>query len=230
MIVPPRALVLAVHGTLSEAGQAISAHLRHDVARRLPEVQVVLGWADVLQPPLVETLAAVGDCVVVPVFLTAGYHVSHDLPDAVRDSGGRAVITAHIGDSILAAVAERLVDVDPEPDAVVLAAAGSRYPGSLAEVRSAARQLAQLLARPVSAAFVSGAEPTVADAVAAVRARGAVRVSVASYFLAPGMLTARLTGAGADVVASPVGSHPVLVAAVVERYLDATGADRSAQR
>jgi sirohydrochlorin ferrochelatase len=216
--------VLAVHGTRSPAGQSVSAALRDAVAARLHGVDVGLGWADVLQPPLVQTLEGLGDCVLVPVFMTAGYHVAHDLPRAVEDSGGRAVMTPHVGDAILEAVAERLVEVDPRPEAVVLAAAGSLRPGSVAEVAAAARGLAMILGCPVTEAFVTSAKPSVPAAVAAARAAGYGRVSIAAYFLAPGVLADRLETAGAHVVAPPVGTHPHLVEAIVERYARAVRA------
>jgi sirohydrochlorin ferrochelatase len=210
--------VLAVHGTRSPAGQSVSAALRDAVAARLQGVDVALGWADVLQPPLVQTLEDLGDCVLVPVFMTVGYHVAHDLPRAVEASGGRAVMTPHVGDAILEAVAERLVEVDPRPEAVVLAAAGSLRAGSVAEVAAAAQGLAMILGCPVTPAFVTSAEPSVPAAVAAARAAGYGRVSIATYFLAPGVLADRLATAGADVVAPPVGTHPHLVEAIVGRY------------
>jgi len=211
-------LVLAVHGTRSHAGQAVSAALRDAVADRLQGVEVVLGWVDVLEPRLTQTLEEVGDCVLVPVFMTVGYHVAYDLPRAVRDSGGRAVVTPHVGDAILDAVAERLAEVDSQPRAVVLAAAGSRRPGSLDEVAAASRRLAAIVGCPVTPAFVTSAEPSVPDAIAAARAAGFRRVSIASYFFAPGLLSDRLETAGADVVARPVGTPPHLVEAIVERF------------
>lgn len=212
-------LVLAVHGTRSHAGQAVSAALRDAVAARLPGVEVVLGWVDVLEPTLVQTLHEVGDCVLVPVFTTVGYHVAHDIPRAVRESGGRAVVTPHVGEAIIEAVAERLAEVDPEPERVVLAAAGSRRVGSLTEVVAASRRLGTILGRTVTPAYVTSAEPSVRDAIASARAAGSLRVSVASYFLAPGLLSDRLETAGADAVARPIGTHPLLVEAIVQRFV-----------
>jgi sirohydrochlorin ferrochelatase len=212
-------LVLAVHGTRSTSGQAVSAAVRDAVAERLPGVEVVLGWADVLEPRLEVTLARVGACVLVPVFMTVGFHVAQDLPHAVHQSGGLAVTTPHVGDAIIAAVAERLTEVDSRPEAVVLAAAGSRRPGSVAEVAAAAQRLSTILGCPVTTGFVTSAVPSVPDAVATARGPGRHRVSIASYFLAPGMLYDRLATAGADVVSAPVGTHPALVDAIVDRYL-----------
>nr|WP_300146415.1 CbiX/SirB N-terminal domain-containing protein [Propionicimonas sp.] len=211
-------LVLALHGTRSAAGQGVAAALTEAVAARLPDVRVRLGWADVLSPTLTETLTGTGEAVVVPAFLTAGYHVTSDLPAAIRAAGGRARLAGLIGPDLLAAVADRLAEAGGPGDAIVLAAAGSKRRRSLDEVAEAARQLAKLVGRPVLPAFVTSATPTVADAVARLRAAGHQRVSVAAYLLAPGVFADRLQEAGADVVSAPIGVHPLVVEAVLSAY------------
>jgi sirohydrochlorin ferrochelatase len=220
-----------MHGTRSTAGQAVAAELADAVAAALPRVDVHLGWADVLAPTLTQTLSALGDAVVVPAFLTAGYHVTSDLPAAIEASGGRARLAGLIGPWLVDAVADRLREAGGPCDAVVLAAAGSKRRRALEEVGLAAQQLAALVGRPVVPAFVTAAEPTVPDAVAALRASGHRRVVVASYLLAPGVFADRLHEAGADVVSAPIGVHPLVVeavrsayAGVVVRELDLAGA------
>lgn len=215
---PP--LVLVLHGTRDVAGQFVAHALRDAVAEGLPRVDVRLGWADVLEPPLVETLRAVGECVIVPVFVTAGYHVRLDVPRAVRDSGGFAIVTPHVGPDLLPAVAARLAEAGGPFDAVVLGAAGSRRPASLDVVGRAAAELRRLIGVPVTPGFVT-CEPSVAGAVARARATGARRVAVASYFIAPGILPDRLADAGADAVSAPVGVHRLLVDAIRGRYAGA---------
>ena len=219
MTEPTRRLVVALHGTRLPEGQAACVALVDAVAARLPGVDVRVGWADVLTPTLTDTLRAVGECVVVPGFLTTGYHVSYDVPKAIRDAGGRAVLTPHVGEGILGAVAERLAETGVEADAVVLAAAGSKRPEPAVEVRAAAAKLSALLGVSVTAGFVTAAEPSVREAVAQAREAGARRVAIASYFLNPGLLPARLEQADADAVARPIGLHPQLVDAIVQRFL-----------
>jgi hypothetical protein len=51
----------------------------------------------------------------------------------------------------------------------------------------------------------------VAPLVAGLRASGESRIAVASWLLAPGLFSARLTAAGADVVAAPLGAHPEVI-------------------
>ncbi|MFT4108769.1 sirohydrochlorin chelatase [Propionicimonas sp.] len=212
------ALVVAVHGTRSAAGQAVAHGLVDAVGRRLPGTEVRVGWADLLSPTLTETLAGLDEAVVVPCFLTAGYHVTSDLPAAVDASGGRARLAGMIGPGLLAAVADRLREAGEPADAVVLAAAGSRRRRSVAEVATAARQLSELIGRVVVPAYLTAAEPGVGEAVAALRAAGHARVAIASYLLAPGVFADRLREAGADVVSAPIGVHPLVVEAVLSAY------------
>lgn len=215
---PP--LVLALHGTRSAAGQAVAAELAAAVAAALPGVAVHLGWADVLRPTLTETLAGLGEAIVVPGFLTPGYHVTSDLPAAVEASGGRARLAGLIGPGLVAALVERLAEAEAgEPaDAVVLAAAGSKRRRSLEEVAAAGAQLSARIARPVVPAFLTAADPTVPEAVALLRAAGHRRVAVASYLLAPGVFADRLQEVGADLVSAPIGVHPLVVEAVRSAY------------
>jgi len=211
-------LVLALHGTRSVAGQQVARDLVLAVAARLPGVDVQLGWADVLTPTLTETLTVVGDAVVVPGFLTAGFHVASDLPAAIQASGGRARLAGLIGPALIEAVADRLLAAGGPGDAIVLAAAGSLRPRSVAEVTSAARQLAAIVGRPVVAAFLTAAQPSVMEAVAQLRASGHHRISIASYLLAPGVFSERLHACGADRVSDPIGVHPLVVEAVASAY------------
>jgi sirohydrochlorin ferrochelatase len=216
----PPTLVLALHGTRSAAGQAVASDLAAAVAASLPGVRVELGWADVLTPSLAQTLSLLADAVVVPAFLTSGYHVSSDLPAAVDASGGRARLAGLIGPGLLAAVADRVVEAEAgRPcEAVVLAAAGSKRRRSLDEVAAAAQRLGAHLGRPVVPAYLTAAAPSVPDAVAGLRSAGHARVAVASYLMAPGVFAERLRTVGADVVSAPIGVHPEVVQAVRSAY------------
>lgn len=202
-----RPLVLAVHGTRSAEGTATSVALARAVAARL-DLDTHLGWVDIHTPTLTDTLKALGEAVVVPVFLTSGYHVTSDIPAAIAAAGGRASATGMVGADVLPAVLDRLAQVGPF-DAVVLAGAGSLRPRALAQVRAVTNTLA---------GFVTAATPTVPEAVAALRAAGHARVAVASYLLAPGRFSAQLALSGADAVSRPIGVHPLLVDVIAERW------------
>ncbi|GGM10620.1 sirohydrochlorin chelatase [Promicromonospora citrea] len=246
-------LVGTSHGTDDPAGQAAVRALLDGVRAARPGLDVREAFVDVQQPEVGEVLAgAVRDAagrgsaagpaaVVVPLLLSTGYHVRHDIAQAVRAanvSGEVAAAAEPLGPhpllvDILAdryAAAEAAHGPFGTDDAVVLAAAGSSVPAAAAAVEEVASALAQRLARPVVPAYGAGAEPRVPAAVAAART-GSARVVVVSYLLAPGYFLDRVLEAGADVVTDPVAgppgaekADPRLVQVVLDRYDAAAGA------
>lgn len=223
-----RPLVLAVHGTRSAVGTRTSQELATAVAQA-SGAEVRLGWVDIHTPTLTDTLRQLDEAVVVPVFLTRGYHVSSDIPAAIAAAGGRSSATPMVGADVLPAVVENLRGLG-DFDAVVLAGAGSLRAGAVPEVHAAADAVSRAVGRPTRAGFVTAATPSVPDAVAALRAAGHRRVVIASYLLAPGLFSERLHSAGADAVSPPVGVHPLLVDAIVDRWHTATPLQTTSSR
>uniref|UniRef100_UPI003F496355 sirohydrochlorin chelatase n=1 Tax=Promicromonospora sp. CA-294714 TaxID=3240019 RepID=UPI003F496355 len=240
-------LVGTSHGTDDPAGQAAVRALLDGVRAARPELDVREAFVDVQQPEVGDVLAgAVRDAVaggasdggpaavVVPLLLSTGYHVRHDIAQAVaavnasgEDSaeGGTAVAAEPLGPhpllvDILAdryAAAEAAHGPFRPDDTVVLAAAGSSVAAAATAVEEVTSALAQRLGRPVTPSYGAGAEPRVPAAVAAARAAtlgasgtsgaagtAAPRVIVVSYLLAPGYFLDRVLEAGADVVTDPV--------------------------
>lgn len=225
----PAVLVACSHGTRSPAGRAVVEELRAAVRTARPGLEVVAAHVDVQEPELGAVLAGLTAAgrtsVVVPLLLSSGYHVRVDIAEALRDNDGAAVATPALGPGaeVVDVVVDRLAQAlgTPAADfdgAVVLAAAGSSDARAAADVDAAVAALGARLGRAVTSGFLSAQTPTVADAVAAARAAGAARVAVASYLLAPGVFSARLPAAGADVVAAPMGPHPGLVRLVLDRF------------
>ena len=87
---PP--LVLAVHGTRSALGTRTSMELAEAVADA-SGADVRLGWVDIHTPTLTDTLRELGEAIIVPAFLTSGYHVTSDIPAAITAAGARATAT-----------------------------------------------------------------------------------------------------------------------------------------
>ncbi|GGN25030.1 hypothetical protein GCM10011609_79070 [Lentzea pudingi] len=203
-------LVLAFHGTRDPRGPVVCAEIAAAV-QALVDVPVVVAYADVREPSVRSVVD--GPCVVVPVFLAAGYHVRVDIPEQI---GGRpdVVLTSPVALDAVPAVRDRLREAGfRRGDAVVLAAAGSSDARALATVRRAAALLGAS-----AVGYVATATPRVPDVVAGMRGR---RVAVASWLLAPGVFHGSLAACGADVVAEPVGAHPLLVDVLVRRYYEA---------
>jgi sirohydrochlorin ferrochelatase len=217
------ALVACAHGTRDAAGRRAVDALREDVAATRSEVGVVEAYVDVQEPALPDVLRGLDSAVVVPLLLSAGFHVHVDIARAVEAAGPDIRTAGPLGpDPVLVDVlVHRLGDAGLDDDhAVLLAAAGSSDPRAVADVERTAMDLAARLDRPVTAAYASAAQPRVESAVAELRAAGR-RVAVASYLLAPGHFQSRLRTTGADVIAAPLLPHPAITALVLWRYDEA---------
>ncbi|MGY5764861.1 uroporphyrinogen-III C-methyltransferase [Brachybacterium sp. DNPG3] len=235
-------LVGCAHGTRSRAGRDVIRSLLMQVHALLPQAEVREAYVDVQSPELEEVVREVArplgdatrtrrddevEAVVVPLLLSTGYHVGHDVAAAV--DGFSALAAAPLGpDPRLATVmAERLAEAGLGPDdAVVMAVAGTRESAGQQMASRMAALLARELGREVTTAFIAAAAPTVPEAVAAARTGlpAGGRVVVASYLLVPGYFQSVLEGVGADAVAAPLGDHPLVAEIVVDRFRAAVGA------
>lgn len=208
-------LVVALHGSPHPGAAAVASALESALGERLPGVPVRTAWVDSRVRTL-ESVAGPGD-VIVPAFLTAGYHVASDIPDAAR--GAR--VTGHVGPRVAQAVAGRVREAGGPGDALLLAAAGSRRPEALAEVERAAAGLGRVFGVLVRVGYLYGGGIDVEAVAADLAVAGFRDVTVATFFVAPGRYTARLGRLPVARVAEPLGAHPVLVDAVADLYRDA---------
>jgi len=206
----PPVLVGCAHGTRSTSGRRAVAELLVAVGDARPDLDVEPAFVDVQPPSVAEVVARLAGsgraCVVVPLLLSAGFHVRTDVADAVRSAAG-AVAAPALGPDprLVEMLRDRLQSAGAVAgDGVVLAAAGSSEPRAGADVELMRSALAARWTGPVVAGFGASATPTVAEAVTALRDGGSRRVAVASYLLAPGHFHDRLDRAGADVVAAPL--------------------------
>lgn len=202
-------LVLIAHGSTDPRFDDVVRSVASRVQAQRPQLEVRVGYLE-HGPPSVDDVAAGG--VLVPLLLASGYHVLRDLPQQAPG----AVVTRAVGpDERLAVVlADRLRDAGYDAASpVVLVAAGSSDERALDDVRTAARQLGDLLSVDVTAAFVSAGSPRVAEALAATPG-----AAVASYLVAPGAFHDAVAGSGAAVVSAPIGDHPAVAEVVLSRY------------
>ncbi len=106
----------------------------------------------------------------------------------------------------------------PERIGIAVAAVGSSSAAANEQTARIADRLGTLTGRPTEICFAT-TEPTVTEAIARLHARGADRILLAPWFLAPGLLTDRLLTAAPDVVhADTIGAHPLLAEVVLARY------------
>jgi sirohydrochlorin ferrochelatase len=215
--------LLVAHGTRKASGVAMIGELAERVGVLLGQ-PVHVAFVDVVGPSPSEVLRTLDHCpaVLVPAFLSSGYHVRQDIPEHVAASGHTDVtVTPALGPCphMVRVMSDRLVEAGWRPgDSVVMAAAGTSDQRAQRDLRVTATLLSAAIGTRVELAYAATGEPRVADAVAAVRERGARRVVVASYLLADGLFQDRLRAAGADVVTEPLGLHPGTVRLIASRF------------
>jgi len=238
------ALVAVAHGSRDPRSAATIAALADEVRRQRPDLDVRLSFLDLSTPRLPDVLAAVAadghrHVVVVPLLLGDAFHARVDVPGAVARAARRHprlrlsvadVLGAapgrerRLSEAALGRLARAAGPLDDPDLGVVLAATGS----SRASANTAVHRLASYWAeanpwRGCLAAFATDVSPSVPEAVARLRAAGAVRIAVASWFLAPGLLPSRVERAAlaADPgvrIAAPLGADASVAAVVVDRY------------
>jgi sirohydrochlorin ferrochelatase len=216
-------LLLVAHGTRKQRGVAIVGDLAQRVSAELDR-QVHVAFVDVLGPTPTEVLQSLDDqpVVVVPAFLSRGYHVSADIPAHVAASRHPDVTVTEAlgpGPQLVRVLADRLTESGwRRDDSVILAAAGTSDPAAQRDLHMMATWLSATTGSRVELAFAATGTPRVADAVATMRRRGARRVVVASYLLSEGLFQDRLRASGADVATEPLGLHPGLVRLIASRF------------
>lgn len=209
----PAALLAISHGTSNPEGQRLVTQLADRVAevaaQRGLEDLVRLGHVDVQQPDVPASLAALPQemaAVVVPLLLSAGFHVNVDLKEDTADLDRPVTVGGALGpddrlvDLLLSRIRE--AGVDTARDALIFAAAGSSDHSAVRDCQDMAARIQTRLRRPVQDAYLSFAEPAAKTAVAQARATTQGRVVLISYLLAPGYFQKMLERSGADVVTS----------------------------
>lgn len=224
-------LVAVSHGTDSPSGRAAILSLVEQVARALDGITVHGAFVDV-QEPRVEALltsSTIGPehrATLIPLLLSAGTHASKDLSAAAALRAGTTV-AAPLGPdaSIATLMHRRLLQAGWMPgEAVIMACAGTTDPQGIKNCRTMAQLLAGSVQVPVTVAYISAAEPRLADVLADARMLNpGARTVVASYLLAPGYFAQLAARRAPDVLGAPL-LDPVqnppkeLVDIVVERY------------
>jgi sirohydrochlorin ferrochelatase len=234
---PP--LVAVAHGSRDPRSAATIAALVDVVRAQAPALDVRTAFLDLSAPRLPDVLAALHgaghrDVVVVPLLLGKAFHARVDLPSMIAEATTRLPrLSVSVSDVLgpdprLPELAlRRLAEAGAAPGdpalGVLLAAAGSSHAPANHAVSRVAAGWEPLGWAGVSPAFASATGPDVPAAVAALRARGARRIAVASWFLAPGRLPDRIAAQAlaadpAAVVAEPLGPGASLASLILDRY------------
>ncbi|HVW40526.1 MAG TPA: sirohydrochlorin chelatase [Amycolatopsis sp.] len=203
-------LVVTAHGSRDPRSAATIRALCADIDAHVS----FLDLSEPLLTDVLRSLASAGhrEAVVVPLLLGSAYHARVDLPALVREAPLRVSIADVLGiDPVLEDVAlDRLTEAGADPAdpslGVVLAGVGSSRPAANRAVIDLAGRWNARYPMRVAPAFAT-ARPDVRSAIAKLRARGAERIAVASWFLAPGLLPSRIAAQARAVAPDVVLAH-----------------------
>lgn len=226
---PPLRLVAVTHGTPSTANREAVIRLVDGVASARPDLGVSITFVDASNVDVSSALeaAAEPDAVIVPLVLSAGFHVRTGLSLGLDRIGGSARLAPELGpdERLVEVLAQRLGELGlADGDTVLLAAAGSNDPRAVRECFETARRLGQRLGRSVTAGFIAAAIPRLPDAIEMIReVHPGSRVVVGPYLLAPGTFYDQAAASGADLIADPLllpdePAPAALVDLVLDRY------------
>ncbi|BBU22076.1 sirohydrochlorin chelatase [Mycobacterium xenopi] len=227
-------LVLTAHGS---ADPRAAANARA-VARRLrhirPGLDVRVAFCELTSPRLVDVLTP--GAVVSPLLLVDAYHARVDIPRQI--AGFADVRQADVlgqDERLLAVLRERLSDAGVSPldseVGVLVVAIGSSCVDANARTSSVAPRLAAGTCWAGAATAFATRPRSLAHAVGELRRRGARRLVIAPWVLAPGRLVDRVREFAQDggiPMAAPLGAHRLVAETVLDRFDQALTADRLA--
>jgi sirohydrochlorin ferrochelatase len=227
-------LVLTAHGSEDPRSAANARAVAGRVARLRPGLDVRLAFCELNAPNLVDVLnACAGGSVVTPLLLADAYHARVDIPAQIaRCAAGHGVRQADVlgeDDRLVSVLGERLAELgvspfDDELGVIVVAIGSSNRAANARTATVASKLAARTRWAGATTAFATRPDSSPAEAVSRLRRRGARRVVIAPWFLAPGRLPDRVRrfadGAGI-AMAEPLGAHNLVAAAVLDRYDEA---------
>ena len=228
------ALVLTAHGS-ADPGSATNAQAVAARMRRIrPGLDVRVAFCEIHRPNLIDVLdGCSGEAVVTPLLLADAYHARVDIPAQIARCGAshrvRQAETLGEDARLVSVLGERLTELGvsrlDDTLGVLVVAVGSSDAAANARTAAVAPQLAiGTHWAAVTTAFATRQEPSLSEAADGLRRRGARRVVVAPWFLAPGRLPDRVREFAEDAgieMAGPLGPHRLVAQTVLDRFDDA---------
>jgi sirohydrochlorin ferrochelatase len=219
-------LVLAAHGSADPRSAANARAVANQIRLMRPGLGVRVAFCELNTPRLVDVLSP--GAVVTPLLLADAYHARIDIPRQ-NVSCGVAVRQAEVlgeDDRLVCVAHERLAELgvstlDSELGVLVVAIGSTHTAANERTARVADLLSAGTRWAGATTAFATGSGPTPAEAAERLRRRGARRVVIAPWFLAPGRLTDRVASyAAAEGIpmAAPLGAHRLVVETVLDRF------------
>jgi sirohydrochlorin ferrochelatase len=221
-------LVLTAHCSADPRSEATARSIVDCIRRLRPGLDARVAFCEQNSPNLRDVLAATPrGAVVVPLLLADAYHARVDIPAMIAESGADARQADVLGedDRLVHVLRQRLEHAgvarfDPGVG-VLVTAVGSSHPQANARTATVARELTLTTRWTATTAFATGPQPALAEAAEMLRARGAIRLVIAPWFLANGRITDRVAkfAAAQDIpMSAPLGAHRQVAETVLDRF------------
>jgi len=231
-------MILTAHGSADPRSAVVTHAVADHVRAQRPGLDVRVAFCEQNTPNLRDVLGAVaGSAVVTPLLLASAYHARVDIPGLIDQSGADVPQADTLGEDprLVALMRHRLAEADVSVDdrhvGVLVVAVGSSRPDANARTATLADALAQGTRwAGVRVAHATGPRPSVVDGIETLRHRGAHRIVLAPWFIAPGRITDRVATIARDAgvgLAAPLGAHPLMAATLLDRF-DQAVAQRAA--
>jgi sirohydrochlorin ferrochelatase len=232
-------LVLTAHGSADPRSAAVTHAVAAQIRVLRPYLDVRPAFCEQNSPNLADVLSGLSaDAVVTPMLLASAYHAQVDIPGLIAESNSRWVRQADVlgeDDRLLQVAGERLAEGGVSQQdwglGVIVVAVGSSWDSVNARTAHVAPALAAgtRWAGAVTA-FATGPQPSVDAAAQYLRGRGARRLVIAPWFLAPGRITDRVAEyahAQHISMAEPLCAHRLVAATLLDRF-DSVAESRAA--
>src|SRR5690349_11878808 len=235
-------LVLTAHGSRDPRSRANAEAVADRLAMMRPNLDVRLAFLELNTPNFADVLAGLPDsrrAVVAPLLLASAYHARLDIPKQIADAGAHGIRQADVlgeDERLIAVLRERLAEVGVSPldddlGVMVVAIGSSNLAANARTAKVAARLAANAQWAAATTAFATRPEASVARAADQLRRRGARRLAIAPWFLAPGLITDGVSTFARDndiPTAAPLGSHRLVAETVLDRYDEALADEAAA--
>ncbi|OBJ48118.1 sirohydrochlorin chelatase [Mycobacterium sp. 1423905.2] len=229
-------LVLTAHGSADPRSAVNARAVAWRVTRMRPDLDVRLAFCELNAPSLVDVLCSLPagrEVVIAPLLLANAYHARVDIPRQVADCGvrerGLLVRQAEVlgeDDRLVSVLRQRVTELgisrhDDSLGVLVMAIGSSNEAANTRTAAVAPKLLAGTRWAAATTAFATRPDPSFTESIARLQRRGARRVVVAPWFLAPGQLPDRVQQMADDAgiaMAAPLGAHPLVAETVLDRF------------
>ncbi|KZS57445.1 sirohydrochlorin chelatase [Mycobacterium ostraviense] len=225
-------LILTAHGSKDPRSAANARAVAAELAGIRPGLDVRPAFLELAEPAFIDVVAGLPNgrpAVVTPLLLASAYHARRDIPNQIARAGAHGVRQADVlgeDDRLVSVLRERLAELDISPldrdlGVVVVAIGSSNAAANARTARVAAALTAGTRWAGATIAFATRPQPSVPDAVARLRRRGARRLVIAPWFLAPGLITDKVWNYARDngiPMAQPLGAHRLVAETLLDRY------------